>query len=117
MEYYGSRGFARSLRVCLWMRALCSPCSACSTRVRCGASRLASGGWLHVSRVFLVLQHPIKTEPEEESSPQVEPPEEPEAAEKESDGAAKSDARMGEQPPEEAAAAGDEMEKDEIVQI
>ena len=45
------------------------------------------------------------------------PPQEPKAAEKESAGAAKSDAEMGEQPPEEAVAAGEEIQKDEIVQI
>ena len=112
-----SRGFARSLRVCPWMGATCSPRSARSTRVPFGASRLASGGGLHVSRVFRVLQHPIKTEPEEESSAPVDPPQGPEAAEEESAGAAQSNAEMGEQPPEEAAAAGEEMEKDEIVQI
>ena len=72
---------------------------------------------MHVSRVFRVLQHPIKTEPEEESTAPVDPPQEPEAAEEESAGAAKSDAEMGEQPPKEAVAAGEEMEKDEIVQI
>ena len=70
-----------------------------------------------MSRFFRVLQHPIKTEPEEESTPPVDPPQELEAADKESAGAAKSDAEMGEQPPEEAAAAGEEMEKDEIVHI
>ena len=70
-----------------------------------------------MSRVFRVLQHQIKTEPEEELTPLVDPPQEPKVAEKESAGAAKSDAEMGEQPPEEAAAAGEEMEKDEIVQI
>ena len=70
-----------------------------------------------MSRVFRVLQHPIKTEPEEESTPPVDPPQEPQAAEKESPWAAKSDAEMGEQPPEEAAAAGEEMEEDEIVQF
>ena len=86
-------------------------------RVRFAASRLASGGGLHVSRVFRVPQHPIKTEPEEESTPPADPPQEPKAAEKESAGAAKSDAEMGEQPPEEAAAAGEEMEKDAIVHI
>ena len=74
------RGFARSLRVCLWMWATFSPRSARSTRVRFGASRLASGGGLHVSRVFRVMQHPIKTEPEEESTALVDPPQEPEAA-------------------------------------
>ena len=63
-----------------------------------------------MSCVFHVLQHQIKMEPEEESTP-------PKVAEKESAGAAKSDAEMGEQPPEEAAAVGEEMEKDEIVQI
>ena len=70
-----------------------------------------------MSRVFGVLQPPIKTEPEEESTPPVDTPQEPEAAEKESAWAAKSDAEMGEPPPEEAAAAGEEMEKEEIVQI
>ena len=65
-----------------------------------------------MSRVFRVLQHPIKTDPEEESTPPVDPPQEPEGAEKESAGAAKSDAEMGEQPPEEAAALGEEMQKD-----
>ena len=69
-----------------------------------------------MSRVFRVVPHPIKTEPEEESTPPVDPPQEPEASEKESTGEAKTDAEMGEQPPEEAAAAGEEMEKDEIVQ-
>ena len=59
--------------------------------------------------VFRVLQHPIKTEPEEESTPPVDPSQEPEATEKESARAAKSDAEMGEQPPEEAAAAGEEI--------
>ena len=39
------------------------------------------------------------------------------ATEEESAGAAKSDAEMGEQSPEEAAPAGEEMETDEIVQI
>ena len=68
-----SRGFARSLRVCLWMRAPCSPRSARSTRFRFGASRIASGGGLHVSRVFRVLQHPIKTEPEQESTVPMDP--------------------------------------------
>ena len=47
----------------------------------------------------------------------MDPLQEPEAAEEESAGAAKSDAEMGEQPSEEAAAAGEEMEKEEIVQI
>ena len=47
----------------------------------------------------------------------MDPPQEPKAAEKESARAAKSDAEMGEEPPEEAAAAGEEMEKEEIVQI
>ena len=47
----------------------------------------------------------------------VHPPQEPEAAKEESDGAPKSDAEMGEEPPVEAAAAREEMEKDEIVQI
>ena len=68
-------------------------------------------------RVFRVLQHPIKTDTEEESTPLADPPQEPEAAENESAGAAKSNAEMGEQPPEEAALAGEEMEKDKIVQI
>ena len=113
-----SRGFARSLRVCLWMRAPCSPRSARSTRFLFGASRIASRGGLHVSRVFRVLQHPIKTEPEEESTAPMDPPQEAEAAKEESAGLPKSDAEMGEEPPEEAAAAGEEMEeKDEIVQI
>ena len=70
-----------------------------------------------MSRVFRVLQHQIKTEPEEESPPPVDPPHEPKVAEKESARAAKSVAEMGEQPPEEAAATGEEMEKDEIVQL
>ena len=48
----------------------------------------------------------------------MDPLQEPEAAKEESAGAPKSDAEMGEEPPEEAAAAGEEMEeKDEIVQI
>ena len=73
---------------------------------------------MHVSRVFCVLQHPIKTEPGEESNAPADPPQEPEAAEEESAGAPKSDAEIGEEPPEEAAAAGVEMEeKDETVQI
>ena len=71
-----SRGFARSLRVCLWMRAPCSPRSARSTRFLFGASRIASRSGLHVSRVFRVLQHPIKTEPEEESTAPMDPPQE-----------------------------------------
>ena len=79
-----SRGFARSLRVCLWMRAPWSPRSARSTRFLFGASRIASRGGLHVSRVFRVLQHPIKTEPEEESTAPMDPPQEPEAAKEES---------------------------------
>ena len=66
---------------------------------------------------FCVLQHQIKTEPEEESTPPMDPPQEPKVAEKESAGAAKSVAEMGEQSPGQPAAAGEEMEKDEIVQI
>ena len=100
------------------MRAPCSPRSTRSTRFRFGASRIAFGGGLHVSRLFRVLQHPIKTEPEEESTAPMDPLQEPEAAKEESTGAPESDAEMGEEPPEEAAAAGEEMEeKDEIVQI
>ena len=68
--------------------------------------------------MFCVLQHPIKTEPEEESNAPADPTQEPEAAKEGSAGAPKSDAEMGEEPPEEAAAAGKEMEeKDEMVQI
>ena len=48
----------------------------------------------------------------------MDPLQEPEAAKEESAGAPKSDAEMGEEPPEEAAAVGEQMEeKDEIVQI
>ena len=63
-----------------------------------------------VGCVFRIPQHHIKTEPEEESTPPVDPPQELKVAEKESAGAAKSDAETGEQPPEEAAAAGEAME-------
>ena len=98
------------------------------------ASPLAFGDGLHVSRIFRVLQHHIKTEPEEESKvpPPEEPPQEPKVAEKPveeakekeagqlpdtaSAGVAKSDAEMGQQPPEAAATAGEEK-KDQIVQI
>ena len=48
----------------------------------------------------------------------MDPPQEPEAAKEESAGVPKSNAEMGEEPPEEATPAGEEMEeKDEIVQI
>ena len=48
----------------------------------------------------------------------MDPLQEPEAAKEESAGAPKSDAEMGEEPPEEAAAAGEEMEEnDEIADL
>ena len=47
----------------------------------------------------------------------MDPPQVQKGAEKESAGAAESDAVMGEQLPEEAAAAAGEMEKGVIVQI